>query len=77
MPHSPQRLPFATPKRPYFIGPQDAIALRELYEELPYAAMRAAAALRADGTILRGMTCWISRVRKMLSRKSSDESTSS
>jgi hypothetical protein len=54
MPNSPQRLPFTTPKRPYFIGPGDAIALRELYEELPYAAMRAAAALRTDGTILRG-----------------------
>jgi hypothetical protein len=54
MPNSPQRLPFTTPKRPYFIGPEDAIALRELYEELPYAAMRAAEALRTDGTILRG-----------------------
>jgi len=30
-----------------------AIALRELYEELPR-RMRAAAALRTDGTILRG-----------------------
>jgi hypothetical protein len=54
MPNSPQRLPFTTPKRPFFIGPEDAIALRELYEELPYAAMRAAEALRTDGTILRG-----------------------
>ena len=54
MPNSPQRLPFTTPKRSYFISPEDAIALRELYEELPYAAMRAAAALRTDGTILRG-----------------------
>ena len=54
MPDSPQRLLFAAPKRPYFIGPEDAIALRELYEELPYAAMSAAAALRTDGTILRG-----------------------
>ena len=35
--NSPQRLPSTTPKRPYFIGPEDAIALRELYEELPYA----------------------------------------
>jgi hypothetical protein len=54
MPNSPQGLPSTTPKRPYFIGPEDAIALRELYEELPYAATRAAQALRTDGTILRG-----------------------
>ena len=54
MPNSPQRLPFTTPRRPYFIGPEDAIALRELYEELPYAAMRAAEALRTDGTTMRG-----------------------
>jgi hypothetical protein len=54
MPNSPQRLSSTTPKRPYFVGPEDAIALRELYEELPYAAMRAAPALRTDGTILRG-----------------------
>jgi hypothetical protein len=54
MPNSPQRLSFPTPKRLHLIGPGDAIALRELYEELPYAAMRAAAALRTDGTILRG-----------------------
>src|SRR5229473_5713717 len=31
MPNSPQRLPFTTPKRPFFIGPENAIALRELY----------------------------------------------
>ena len=54
MPNSPQRLSSTTPKRPYFVGPEDAIALRELYEELPYAAMRAAEALRTDGTTLRG-----------------------
>ena len=54
MPYSPQRLPFATPRRQYVIRPEEAIALRELYEELPYAAMRAAEALRTDGITLRG-----------------------
>jgi hypothetical protein len=54
MPGSPQRLPFTFPRRQYRIGPEQAIALRELYEELPYAAMRAAEALRTDGTTLRG-----------------------
>jgi hypothetical protein len=54
MPSSPQRLPFKAPRRQYVIRPDEAIALRELYEELPYAAMRAAEALRTDGTTLRG-----------------------
>jgi hypothetical protein len=54
MPNSPQRLAFTTPKRRYVIRSEEAIALRELYEELPIAAMRAAEALRTDGTTLRG-----------------------
>lgn len=54
MPSSPQRLPFKAPRRQYVIRPEEAIALRELYEELPYAAMRAAEALRTEGTTLRG-----------------------
>ena len=54
MRNSAQRLLPGTPRRQYVIRPEEAIALRELYEELPYAAMRAAAALRTDGTILRG-----------------------
>jgi hypothetical protein len=54
MPSSPQWPPFTSPKRRYVIRPEEAIELRELYEELPYAAMRAAAALRTDGTTLRG-----------------------
>jgi hypothetical protein len=54
MPGSPQRLPFTAPRRQYVIRPEEAIALRELYEELPYAAMRAAEALRTDGITLRG-----------------------
>jgi alanine-alpha-ketoisovalerate/valine-pyruvate aminotransferase len=54
MPKSPQRL-LTTPRRQYVIRPEDAIELRALYEELPYAAMRAAEALRTDGTtLLRG-----------------------
>jgi hypothetical protein len=55
MPISPQRLPFAAPKHRYVIRPEEAKELRELYEELPYAAMRAAEALRSGGTaLLRG-----------------------
>jgi hypothetical protein len=49
MPNSPQRLP-GTPRRQYVIRPEEAAELRALYEELPYAAMRAAEALRTDGT---------------------------
>jgi hypothetical protein len=54
MPGSPQRLTLKTPKHWYVLSPDEAVALRELYEELPYAAMRAAEALRTDGTTLRG-----------------------
>jgi hypothetical protein len=54
MPGSPQRLTLAAPKHWYVLRPDEAMALRELYEELPYAAMRAAEALRTDGTTLRG-----------------------
>ena len=54
MASSPRRLPFATPAPPFFLRPEQAVELRALYEELPYAAMRAAEALRTDGTILRG-----------------------
>ena len=51
MRNSPQRLP-GTPRRQYVIRPEEAAELRALYEELPYAAMRAAEALRTDGTTL-------------------------
>jgi len=54
MPGSSQRRTFPNPKHWYVIRSDEAIALRELYEELPYAAMRAAEALRTDGTTLRG-----------------------
>jgi hypothetical protein len=54
MPSSPQRLPFTALKHRYVIRPEEAIELRELYEELPYAAMRAAEALRSGETTLRG-----------------------
>jgi hypothetical protein len=54
MPSSPQRLTVTAPKHWYVIRPEEAIELRELYEELPYAAMRAAEALRTDGTTMRG-----------------------
>jgi len=54
MPNSLQRQFFTTPKHRYVIRPEEAIELRQLYEELPYAAMRAAQALRTDGTTMRG-----------------------
>ena len=54
MPGSPQQLIFTAPKHRYVLQPEEAIELRELYQELPYAAMRAAETLRADGTIMRG-----------------------
>jgi hypothetical protein len=38
----------------YAIGPHDAAELKKLYEELPFAAMRAADALRTNGTALEG-----------------------
>jgi hypothetical protein len=40
--------------RRFAIGPQQAAELKKLYEELPYAAMRAADTLRTDGTPLEG-----------------------
>ena len=33
MPNSPQRLPFMTPKRRFVIRPEEAVELRELYED--------------------------------------------
>jgi hypothetical protein len=51
---NPQKLPFQFPKSRYVIRPEEAIELRGLYEELPYAAMRAAEARRTDGTTMRG-----------------------
>ncbi len=51
-PRSPQRLPLPQGLHP--LRPEQAVELKALYEELPYAAMRAAAALRTDGTVLRG-----------------------
>src|SRR5260370_35064755 len=51
---SPQKRPFSVPKSRYAIRPEEAIELRGLYEELPYAAMRAAEALRRGGITLRG-----------------------
>jgi hypothetical protein len=38
----------------FAIGPQDAAELKKLYEELPFAAMRAADALRTNGIPLEG-----------------------
>jgi hypothetical protein len=54
MPSSPKQLVSALPWYRYVMPPEEASKLRRLYEELPYAAMRAAEALRADGTTLRG-----------------------
>ena len=51
---NPQKRPFSVPKSRYAIRPEEAIELRGLYEELPYAAMCAAEALRTDGITLRG-----------------------
>jgi hypothetical protein len=47
----PQLLPFPSPfpKSRYSLRPEEVAELRSLYEELPYAAMRAAEALRSDG----------------------------
>jgi hypothetical protein len=47
----PQLLPFPSPfpKSRYSLSPVEIAELRSLYEELPYAAMRAAEALRVDG----------------------------
>jgi hypothetical protein len=47
----PQLLPFPAPfpKSRYSLSPDEVAELRSLYEELPYAAMRAAEALRVDG----------------------------
>src|ERR1700739_3675312 len=47
----PQLLPFPSPfpKSRYSLSPAEVVELRSLYEELPYAAMRAAEALRVDG----------------------------
>ncbi len=54
MPNSPQRLAFTVPKSRDVIRPEEAIELRGLYKELPYAAMRAAETLRTDGTTMMG-----------------------
>jgi hypothetical protein len=51
---NPQKLPFQFPKSRYVFRPEEAIELRGLYGELPYAAMRAAEAPRTDGTTMRG-----------------------
>ena len=47
----PQLLPFPSlfPKSRFSLRPEEVAELRSLYEELPYAAMRAAEALRSDG----------------------------
>jgi hypothetical protein len=47
----PQLLPFPSPfpKSRFSLSPVEVAELRGLYEELPYAAMRAAEALRVDG----------------------------
>lgn len=54
MANAPILLPFPVPKAPVGLRPEDAVELRRLYEELPYAALRAAETLRTDGTMLRG-----------------------
>ena len=45
----PQPFPSPFPKSRYVLSPDEIAELRSLYEELPYAAMRAAEALRVDG----------------------------
>jgi hypothetical protein len=47
----PQLLPFPAPfpKSRFSLRPEEVAELRGLYEELPYAAMRAAESLRVDG----------------------------
>jgi len=54
MPSSAERRFPKVQRTLFYIGPEEANELRELYEELPYAAMRAADALRTDGSPLRG-----------------------
>jgi hypothetical protein len=46
--------PISGLKSRYTLRPDEVAELRALYEELPYAAMRAAETLRTDGTFLRG-----------------------
>ncbi len=56
MPSSAERVIFTAlaPKHRYVLGPEEVNELRELFEELPYASMRAAASLRANGKPMRG-----------------------
>jgi hypothetical protein len=54
MPKPLRSQPWPVLKSRYTLRPDEVAELRALYEELPYAAMRAAEALRTDGTFLRG-----------------------
>ena len=54
MPKPLRSQPWPVLKSRYTLRPDEVTELRALYEELPYAAMRAAEALRTDGTFLRG-----------------------
>jgi hypothetical protein len=54
MPKPVRSQPWPVLKSRFTLRPDEVAELRALYEELPYAAMRAAEALRADGTFLRG-----------------------
>jgi hypothetical protein len=54
MPKPVRSQPWPVLKSRFTLRPDEVTELRALYEELPYAAMRAAEALRTDGTFLRG-----------------------
>jgi len=54
MPKPLRSQPWPVLKSRYTFRPDEVAELRVLYEELPFAAMRAAEALRSDGTVLRG-----------------------
>jgi hypothetical protein len=75
----PQLLPFPSPfpKSRYSLSPDEVAELRSLYEELPYAAMRAAEALRVDGKHMVPTTCCHSGAPTMRSPRSSRASTRS
>ncbi len=54
MPKPLRSQPWPALKSRSTLRPDEVAELRALYEELPFAAMRAAEALRSDGTFLRG-----------------------
>jgi hypothetical protein len=54
MPKPLRSQPWPALKSRYTLRADEVAELRALYEELPFAAMRAAEALRSDGAFLRG-----------------------